>query len=55
MGRIINSTYISLDGVVEQPHLWPTIDRPDDERGLKLQTDLLLARRVRRRTSTCRA
>ena len=43
MGRIINSTYISLDGVVEQPHEWPTIERPPDERGGQIQTDLLLA------------
>jgi len=41
--KIINSTYISLDGAVEQPHLWPTIDRPSDERGGQIQTDLLLA------------
>ena len=32
MRRIINSTYISLDGVVEAPHLWPSLDRPSDER-----------------------
>src|SRR3954462_3863442 len=43
MRRIVNSTYISLDGVVEQPHLWPTIERPSDERGGQIQTDLLLA------------
>jgi dihydrofolate reductase len=43
MRRIINSTYISLDGVVEQPHLWPSIERPSDERGGQIQTDLLLA------------
>lgn len=43
MRRIVNSTYISLDGVVEQPHLWPTIERPTDERGGRMQTDLLLA------------
>ena len=24
MRKIINSTYISLDAVVEQPHLWTT-------------------------------
>jgi len=41
--KIINSTYISLDGAVEQPHLWPTIERPSDERGGQIQTDLLLA------------
>ena len=43
MGRIINSTYISLDGVVEQPHEWPTIERPSDERGGEIQTSLLMA------------
>jgi dihydrofolate reductase len=43
MRRIVNSTYISLDGVVEQPHLWPSIERPADERGGQIQTDLLLA------------
>jgi dihydrofolate reductase len=43
MRKIINSSYISLDGVVEQPHLWPTIARPSDERGGQIQTDLLLA------------
>src|SRR4051812_47541505 len=42
MRKIINSTYISLDGVVEQPHLWPTVERPSDARGEQLQTDLLL-------------
>ena len=43
MRKIINSTYISLDGVVELPHKWPTIERPSDDRGDKIQTDLLMA------------
>src|SRR5205807_4317534 len=43
MRKIINSTYISLDGVVEQPHEWPTIERPSDERAGQFQTDLLMA------------
>jgi dihydrofolate reductase len=43
MRRIINSTYISLDGVVEQPHEWPRIERPSDERGDQIQTELLMA------------
>ena len=30
-------------GAVEQPHLWPTTDRPSEERGGQIQTDLLLA------------
>jgi dihydrofolate reductase len=41
MRRIINSTYISLDGVVEMPHEWPTIERPSDERSGDVQTSLL--------------
>ena len=43
MRKIINSTYISLDGAVERPHHWPTIERPSDERADQIQTDLLLA------------
>ncbi len=43
MRKIINSTYISLDGVVELPHEWPTIERPSDERGGQVQTTLLMA------------
>jgi len=33
MRRIINSTYITLDGVVEGPHLWPSLGREGDPRG----------------------
>jgi dihydrofolate reductase len=43
MRKIINSTYISLDGVVEVPHEWPTIERPSDERGNEVQANLLMA------------
>ena len=44
MSKIVNSTYISLDGVVEQPHTWPTLEgRPSDERAEQIQTELLLA------------
>ncbi len=42
MRRIVNSTYISLDGVVENPHLWPA-GKPDDGTGNRIQTDLLQA------------
>jgi dihydrofolate reductase len=42
MGKIINSTYITLDGVIEKPHEWPTIGDRGEE-GDKLQTDLLLS------------
>jgi dihydrofolate reductase len=43
MRKIVNSTYISLDGVVEGPHKWPSIERPSDGRGDEIQTDLLMA------------
>jgi dihydrofolate reductase len=43
MRKIINSTYISLDGVIEGPHLWPSLGRPGDERAGQIQTDLLLS------------
>jgi dihydrofolate reductase len=43
MAKIINSTYITLDGVIEGPHLWPSLGRPGDERADQIQTDLLLA------------
>ena len=40
MRKIINSTYISLDGVVEGPHLWPSLGRPSDERFGQIQAKL---------------
>jgi dihydrofolate reductase len=43
MRKIINSTYISLDGVVEGPHLWPSPGRPSDPRGDEIQTELGLS------------
>jgi dihydrofolate reductase len=43
MRKIINSTYISLDGVIEGPHLWPSLGRPSDERAGQIQTDLILS------------
>ena len=43
MRRIINSTYITLDGVIEGPHLWPSLGRPGDERFGQIQTDLALS------------
>jgi len=41
--RIINSTYISLDGVIQNPQDWPEAGIEPDGTGLKVQTDLLLA------------
>ena len=43
MRKIINSTYITLDGVIEGPHLWPSLGRPSDERAGQIQTDLGLS------------
>jgi dihydrofolate reductase len=43
MRKIVNSTYITLDGVIEGPHLWPSLGRASDERAGQIQTDLLLS------------
>jgi dihydrofolate reductase len=43
MRKIINSTYISIDGVIEGPHLWPSLGRPGDERFGQMQTELALS------------
>ncbi|MFJ1767158.1 dihydrofolate reductase family protein [Amycolatopsis sp. NPDC088138] len=42
MRRLVNSTYISLDGVIENPHHWPA-SGPDGGQGEAVQTELLLA------------
>ena len=41
MRRIINSTYISLDGVIHDPQDWPGNGIEPDGTGMKVQTDLL--------------
>jgi dihydrofolate reductase len=41
MRQLINSTYITLDGVVEGPHLWPSLKSGTSEEGVTIQTDLL--------------
>ena len=43
MRKLINSTYITIDGVVEGPHLWPVGGRPSDERSGQIQSHLLLS------------
>ena len=43
MRRIINSTYISLDGVIQNPQDWPDNGIEPDGTSVKMQTDLLLA------------
>jgi dihydrofolate reductase len=43
MRRIINSTYITLDGVIADPQDWPDNGIEPDGTGLKIQTDLLFA------------
>jgi dihydrofolate reductase len=43
MRKLINSTYISLDGVVEGPHRWPSAGRPSDERADAIQAELALS------------
>ncbi|MFL5828778.1 MAG: dihydrofolate reductase family protein [Solirubrobacteraceae bacterium] len=41
MRRIVNSTYVSLDGAIENPQDWPSGRHEDDGRGLDIQTELL--------------
>src|SRR3954447_5733581 len=43
MRRIINSTYITLDGVIENPQDWPSGRHEGDTRGGEIQTELLLS------------
>jgi len=43
MGKIINSTYITLDGVIERPHEWPSIGGGRGDKGDELQVELLLS------------
>jgi dihydrofolate reductase len=43
MRCIINSTYISLDGAIENPQDWPSGRHKDDGKGSQIQTDLLLS------------
>jgi dihydrofolate reductase len=42
MRRIINSTFITLDGVIANPHTWPS-GRVNDPAGLDMQTSLLFS------------
>jgi dihydrofolate reductase len=43
MSRLINSTYITLDGVIGSPRTWPSGRHEDDGRAQEIQTELLLA------------
>jgi dihydrofolate reductase len=42
MRNIINATFITLDGVIADPHTWPS-GRVTDPAALAMQTDLLFA------------
>jgi dihydrofolate reductase len=42
MRKIINSTYISLDGVVDRPHEWPSVGARGTK-GDEIQAELLLS------------
>ncbi|HEY2637894.1 MAG TPA: dihydrofolate reductase family protein [Solirubrobacteraceae bacterium] len=43
MRRIVNSTYITLDGAIENPQDWPSGRHEDDGRGQEIQAELLLS------------
>jgi dihydrofolate reductase len=41
MRRIINSTYITLDGAIENPHLWPSLGAAAQAVSFDIQNELL--------------
>jgi dihydrofolate reductase len=41
MRQLINSTFLTLDGVVENPHLWPRLNRAGSGEDEPIQTELL--------------
>lgn len=41
MRKIINSTYITLDGAIEDPHLWPDLGDSAKAESFDIQMDLL--------------
>jgi len=41
MRRIVNSTFITLDGAVENPHLWPSLGSAAEAISLDIQTEQL--------------
>jgi dihydrofolate reductase len=41
MRQLVNSTFITLDGVVERPHLWPSLKAGPSDEGDAIQTELL--------------
>ena len=41
MRQLINATYLTLDGVVEGPHLWPSLKGGTSDEGDTIQTALL--------------
>jgi dihydrofolate reductase len=41
MRQLINSTFITLDGVIGSPHLWPSLKAGTAGEGDRIQTDLL--------------
>lgn len=43
MRQLINSTYVTLDGVVENPHHWPSLKSGTSDEGDAIQTELLAA------------
>jgi dihydrofolate reductase len=41
MRQLINSAFVTLDGAVENPHLWPPLKGTSSGEGDRLQTELL--------------
>jgi dihydrofolate reductase len=43
MSRLINSTYITIDGAIENPQDWPSGRHQDDGQAQQIQNDLMLS------------
>jgi dihydrofolate reductase len=41
MRKIINSTFITLDSVIENPHLWPSLGAEGSQESFDIQAELL--------------
>jgi hypothetical protein len=41
MRQLIDATYITLDGMIESPHLWPAIKLDTSDEGEASQTELM--------------
>ncbi|HEU0184155.1 MAG TPA: dihydrofolate reductase family protein [Blastocatellia bacterium] len=41
MRKIVNSTFITLDGAIEDPHLWPSLGGDDSQESFDIHVELI--------------